>query len=96
MSMYTDLGLSVPTLYEQLAEECCELAQAASKAARYLRKENPPALSIDEIRDNLVEELSDITLITTILAIKPDDEVMKSKYHRWTNRLKEHHEHHKS
>lgn len=52
--------IGVPALLEQTAEECCELAQACLKMARKLRDENPTPKSVEDIRDNLVEEMADV------------------------------------
>lgn len=45
---------------EQLAEEATELAKAALKYARVLRKENPTPVTEDEIKEHLVEEYTDL------------------------------------
>lgn len=42
----------------QLAEECCELAQAALKLVRVWNKETP--MREDEAREHLVEEIADV------------------------------------
>ena len=59
--------IGVPALLEQTAEECCELAQACLKMARKLRDENPTPKSIEDIRDNLVEEMADVWLCLDII-----------------------------
>lgn len=45
-------------MLRQLAEECCELAQAAMKLIRVWRKETP--MREDEAREHLVEEIADV------------------------------------
>ncbi len=49
-------------MLEQLAEECTELAQAALKKARYIRKNNPVYKPVWEIDDNLAEEVADVLI----------------------------------
>lgn len=45
---------------EQLAEECCELAQISLKRARILRGENPTPKTITETDANFLEEIADV------------------------------------
>lgn len=75
-----------PALYEQLAEECSELAQASLKMARKLRNENKTPVTIDEARENVKEEYTDIILCAEILGIKPSGDIMTSKIRRWVTR----------
>ena len=49
-----------PAMYEQLAEECAELGQAALKMARVLRKENPTPVTEDEASAMVLEEAADV------------------------------------
>lgn len=65
MSIVEKIG--VPALLEQTAEECCELAQACLKMARKLRDENPTPKSVEDIRDNLIEEMADVHLCRKLL-----------------------------
>jgi len=74
-------------LYEQLAEECVELAHAALKMARHMRNENPTPMTEEQIKHNLIEEASDIHLVSRILDIKPDVQVVDTKLVRWYDRL---------
>lgn len=75
-------------LYEQLAEEAAELAQAANKMARVIRGNNPTPKSEKEAYDNLVEEYSDVVSVgTNILDIHPDWLVVDYKLYRWCKRL---------
>ena len=80
---------SVPAaaLYEQLAEECVELAQAVLKMARHLRNENPTPMTEEHIKHNLIEEASDAHLVSRILDIKPDLHIVTAKLARWYDRL---------
>ena len=89
--------IGVPALLEQLAEECCELAQASLKMARKLRDENPTPKSIEDIRDNLVEEMADVHVCMETLVYEADvvDDselyIMEvEKKHRWKERLEQH------
>ena len=70
-----------------LAEEAAEPAHAACKAFRYTEGSNPTPLTSDAIYDKLIEELSDVTLITHILGIQPDEDIMHAKLQRWEERL---------
>lgn len=81
--------ISSATLYEQLAEECNELAQVCIKKSRYLRKENPPRKTINEINKSLTEEISDIDLVCRLLNIYADTDIMASKSERWAKILEE-------
>lgn len=81
--------ISYATLYEQLAEECNELAQVCIKKSRYLRKENPPRKTINEINKSLTEEITDIDLVCRLLDIYPDMDIMASKSERWAKILEE-------
>ena len=76
-------------LYEQLAEECVELAHAALKMARYLRNENPTPLTEEQIRDSLAEEASDVNGVAKILDIKCEPSATNMKLSRWHDRLAE-------
>lgn len=87
-SMVTD-KLSKASLYEQLAEECVELAHACQKKARKLRGENPTPLTMSEIDDAVVEEFTDVTLVARLIDLDVDLRLYWDKYDRWCNRLKE-------
>ena len=89
--------IGVPALLEQLAEGCCELAQASLKMARKLRDENPTPKSIEDIRDNLIEEIADVDVCLDRLEDETDIvdrlelttiEIDKKK--RWQERLEQH------
>lgn len=92
MSIVEKIG--VPALLEQTAEECCELAQACLKMARKLRDENPTPKSVEDIRDNLVEEMADVNLCLQLLTEYTDITnryemllISKEKKQRWEKRL---------
>lgn len=79
--------LSTECLLEQLAEECCELAQAALKKARIIRAENPTPKTMIEVEAAIKEELTDVALVCDILDIKPDNYMYNYKSRRWKGRL---------
>lgn len=81
-------NLDPPTLYDQLAEECNELAQAALKASRAFRGSNPTPKSYDEIVDDLIDESLDVFLCVHILGL-PYGKVPEGKLARWVRRLEE-------
>lgn len=68
--------------YEQLAEECAELAHAALKAARILRGENPTPRGFDEVMANLREEYADVKTACDVLGLTPDYTIMGAKLRR--------------
>lgn len=76
-------------VYEQLAEECAELAQAAIKMSRYIRGENPPAKEPWEIVKSLTEEVTDVKICLVCLGIEADEEIAERKFARWHQRLDE-------
>lgn len=89
-----EINKRVPTaaMYEQFAEECVELAQVALKMARRLRGENPTPMTEEQIKHNLIEEASDVHLMSRILGIKPDIYIVNAKLARWYERLEAKHD----
>ena len=79
--------LSEAALYEQLAEECVELAHACQKKARLLRGENPTPLTKSDIDDMIDEEYTDVCLVAHLLYLNVDNEIYWSKLDRWAERL---------
>lgn len=79
--------LSEAAIYEQLAEECTELAHACLKKARKLRGENPIRMQEDEIDDKIVEEYTDVRLVSKLLNIDIDQGLYCKKFDRWYNSL---------
>jgi len=80
----------------QLAEEACELAQAALKLRRAMGTGNPTPVSVEDAVENLTEEIADVQLCGAVIVyadgrVKPDniEKVMKEKAARWLERLKE-------
>lgn len=79
-------------LMNQIAEECCELAQAALKYRRCLDGENPTPVGLEEAKANMLEEIADVWLCTELFAVSPEDvmkiaETMERKHLRWAERL---------
>lgn len=82
-----------PAVLEQLAEECCELAQISLKRARILRGENPTPKTIDETDANFLEEIADVLNCISVIADELDmnkvRNVQKKKLNRWKKRIME-------
>lgn len=76
-------------LYDQLAEECCELAKECLKMARIIRGDNPTPRTKEEVATNLTEEFSDILLCADVVGLTPDEGIIKHKFERWCNRIGE-------
>lgn len=74
-------------LYEQLAEECTELAHEALKMSRVLRGENPTPCTIDEAALGIQEELTDVLLCAAVIDLQPDMDIWNTKMERWTRRI---------
>lgn len=79
----------------QLAEELTEAAQAALKLRRAITQTNPTPKSVDECRDDLAEELADVSLCLDALGIDTTDRALmlamvktvNYKCQRWAGRL---------
>ena len=82
-------SLTSPAAYEQLAEECTELAHAALKIARIERGENPTPATHDLTSMDLKMEFTDILICAYVLEMTVDNEVFDRKLHRWCDRLME-------
>lgn len=81
-----------PAMFEQLAEEASELAQAASKMARKMRGENPTSLSYTELLNNFKEEVTDVTDCLDDISHHYDmslydEEIHKQKMERFKKRI---------
>ena len=74
-------------LYEHLAEEASELAQAALKVARIQRGENPCGTEIEEALDNMVEEFTDVMLVSDIIGYEKNETIYAYKLNRWVDRI---------
>lgn len=79
----------LPAVYEQLAEECSELAHAALKAARRMRYENPTPRPIHEILADVNEEATDVHVVASVLGLKADPNLKREKLERWAERLED-------
>jgi NTP pyrophosphatase (non-canonical NTP hydrolase) len=77
-----------PAKYEQMAEECVELAQALLKKARKLRGENFTPKSMNEIDDDINEEFNDVMLCAIVLDLSPSNDILTRKLSRWVERNK--------
>lgn len=74
--------------YEQLAEECTELAKASLKMARKLRDENPTPLTMKQIDDEVDEEVSDVMLCLMTLDRYAYEHRVAAKLDRWEARTR--------
>lgn len=88
-------AVGTPALLDQCAEESSELSQASLKMSRKLRNENPTPKTVTDIRNDLIEEISDVLLSVDYVMhccnISNDDlaQVITEKQIRWINRLNE-------
>lgn len=80
-------NINEAALYEQLAEEASELAQAALKMARIIRGENPTPTKLTEARTNLIEEYTDVCIVSDILVLPVSTTHTIMKKQRWVNRI---------
>lgn len=80
-------NISEASLYEQLAEECCELAHACLKKARVLRGENPTPVTSEQASQNVIEELTDICVASEVLGLYADTDIFWDKMERWAGRI---------
>lgn len=86
---YINVNLPEADIYDQLAEECIEMAHACHKMSRYIRETNPTPLTEDEIYSQLDEELTDIYVCLDALSVRPEinEELAVTKAERWANRI---------
>lgn len=88
-----DIKLSKAAILENCAEECTELSHACLKMARKIRGENPTPKTIEEIKENLIEELADVALTMSALISALDlnmaeiENLVGYKTTRWKHRL---------
>lgn len=85
MDYVKEIGL--PALYENLAEECLELAHECLKMARILRKESPTPKTVQDVAPCITEEVSDVILDMALLHLKPDEKIMDEKLKRLDTRI---------
>ena len=79
--------LSDAAKFEQMAEECIELAHACLKKARKIRNENYTPRKMFEIDDNISEELTDVMICVETLGLSIDDISKEAKIDRWHIRV---------
>lgn len=89
-AIYKKIGPAA--MYEQLAEECAELAQAALKLARIERGENPTPKTREQAWADFLEERADVELILDMIPFDHDSNmhtliVSRRKLRRWKDRL---------
>lgn len=81
-----------------LAEECCELAQAALKLRRVLDPDTTPTpVSKTEAEEKLDEEIADVLVCIDVLGnilwnitpVAPIKGIMEEKTTRWAERIRE-------
>ena len=70
-------------MYEQLAEECAELAQASLKVSRQLRGDNPPRMTPKEVWAGFNEEVADVWLCFKELGVRVDPDIVQFKKERF-------------
>lgn len=83
--------LAQDELLAGLAEEACELAQAALKLRRVMNKKNPSPVGIQDALLAFDEEIADVELCLEQVALKDRDrirEIRNRKLARWIERLK--------
>ena len=73
----------------QLAEECAELGKAALKLRRAIGCGNPTPVTVEQARENLEEEMADVTGCMRLLGIDVEDvgAIIEKKMRRWRGRL---------
>ena len=74
-------------LYEQMAEECTELAQALLKKARKLRGDNPTPRTMEEINASIEEEYTDVCICADMLDLDANNDTYDAKVFRWAGRV---------
>ena len=86
-------AIGSPAVLEQLAEECAELAQAALKAARIQRGENPTPVGRKMAHKMLQEEVNDVLLCIRELEksgeLEEDKNAQAHKKSRWLERIEQ-------
>lgn len=87
---YVSENLTRRAVLEGLAEECCELAQAALKLIRATDGENPTPISEDACVEKLYEEAGDVMMLMELLnIIENGTTVLNPKWERWAKRIRE-------
>ena len=74
---------------EGLAEECCELAQAALKLIRAIDGENPTPVSEEACIKKIQEEAGDVLMLLEFLGIVSDGTTADNpKWACWARRIR--------
>lgn len=84
------------SVFEQCAEECCELGQVCLKMARKIRNQNPTPKRMNEIEKDFKEEVADVLVCLSVL-IKSNnlttfeelENIFDMKIKRWVERVRE-------
>jgi hypothetical protein len=93
LKLYIIDRLGIPELLCQLAEEAAELSKAALKLRRAITGVNPTPVTVEQARDNLIEEMADVDLCLELLESQnytstPEaQKVQAKKLPRWAGRL---------
>lgn len=87
-ALYIRENIPQEALLEMLAEEATELAKAALKLARILRAENPTPVSSEQATSDLLEEFTDVLLVSDILRLQNYPAMSEMKIDRWKRRIK--------
>lgn len=80
-----------PAMYEQMAEECTELAKASLKMARIIRNENPTPVTVTEAQDAIIEEFNDVVICAIELGYHSSPTIAKRKLERFKARWEAYH-----
>lgn len=87
---YVSENMTQRAALEGLAEECCELAQAALKLIRATDGENPTPVSEKACDEKLREEAGDVLMLMELLNIVKDGTTADNpKWERWAKRIME-------
>ena len=87
---YVSAHLTQRAALEGLAEECCELAQAALKLIRAIDGENPTPVSEEKCIEKLYEEAGDVLMLLEFLNLVSDGTTANNpKWERWAKRIRE-------
>lgn len=86
---YVSAHLTQRAALEGLAEECCELAQAALKLIRAIDGENPTPVSEEKCIEKLYEEAGDVLMLLEFLSLVSDGTTANNpKWERWAKRIR--------
>lgn len=83
-------AVGAPAAYEQLAEECVELAKEALKVARVLRNENPTNRTLEESVTLCNEEYTDVIQCAEEVGLIVNRSQIREKEKRFMKRWEQH------